>query len=539
MKTLYYNGYVFTGKEVVNSFVVEDGYFQEVTNIQTFDATNYDTCIDLNNRFVCAGFNDSHMHLLGYGNALRNAPLYKHSESLEELITFAKSFLEDHPISNNRWYRGRGWNQDYFQDVHRMPTKDDLDSISKDIPIIFSRACGHCAVVNSKALEICNITKDTEDILGGEIGKDENGELNGLFFDNAIDLIEKNIPLPSKEEIKEMIILACKSLNAFGITSAQSDDYCVFREIPFEIINEAYNELKEEGQLTVRVYEQSNFTEFNEFQRFVESGNVTGYGDALFKIGPLKMLGDGSLGSRTACLSKPYYDDPSTQGFNLFSDDHMNTMIDYANKNHMQVAVHAIGDACLDQVLQAIELALKNMPRENHRHGIVHCQISRSDQLDKMAELKLHGYAQSIFLDYDNHIVLDRVGEELAATSYNWKTLMQKGVTISNGSDAPVEMPDVLKGMQCAITRTSIDGCGPYLKEEAMTLEEALLSFTSMGAYASFEENEKGLIQNGYIADFTILEENPFEIDVNHIYQIGIHSTYLSGKCVFENNENF
>ena len=529
MKTLFYNGTIFTGKRIVNSFIVEDGYFREVGN----ESSDYDNSVDLNNKFVCAGFNDSHLHLLGYGNSLKNAQLHKHTTSLEELLNYGKEFLKDNPVNDNKWYKGRGWNQDYFSDVTRMPNRYDLDTISKDIPIIFTRACGHACVVNSKALEICNITKDTKDILGGEIGRDDTGEPNGLFFDNSIDIIQNNIPLPTKEEIKEMILLACKSLNSFGITSAQSDDYCVFREIPFEVINEAYKELKEENKLTVRVYEQSNFTDLYELKRFITSGNKTGVGDKYFKIGPLKMLGDGSLGSRTACLSKPYNDDQSTKGFNLFTDEHMNSMISYANKMDMQVAVHAIGDACLDQVLNAIELALNEHSRSDHRHGIVHCQISRSDQLEKMAELNLHGYAQSIFLDYDNHIVEDRVGEDLASTSYNWKTLMNLGVHISNGSDAPVEVPYALKGIECAVTRCSIDGTGPYLIDQAFTVKEALLSFTYEGAYSSFEEKEKGLIEDGYIADFIILSDNPFEVKENEIHNIKVLKTYLDGKQVY------
>jgi predicted amidohydrolase YtcJ len=246
------------------------------------------------------------------------------------------------------------------------------------------------------------------------------------------------------------------------------------------------------------------------------------------------MLGDGSLGSRTAHLAKPYADDSSTCGFNLFSDDHMNKMVAFANENGMSVAIHAIGDACLDQVLNAVEKALEAKPRKDHRHGVVHCQISRAEQLERIARLGMHVYAQSIFLDYDNHIVEARAGKELASTSYSWKTLMDKGVTVSNGSDCPVELPDVMRGIQCAITRTSIDGTGPYLPEQAFTLEEALDSFTVQSAFASFEEKEKGRIAPGFLADFTILEQDPFETDPKQIYKIGIHSTYLGGKQVFK-----
>lgn len=461
------------------------------------------------------------------------AQLQDHTSSLEELISYGKEFLKQHPKKEGQWLLGRGFNQDYFSGEHVIPQKEDLDRISSEIPILFIRSCGHCCVANSQALALANITRDTEEVAGGKIGRDESGEPNGQFFDNAMDRIQSAVPLPNKEEIKERIVTACKALNSYGITSSETDDYCVYCAIPYEVINEAYEELKEEGKLSVRVYEQCNFTEIEEFQRFLDNGNRTGNGDAMFKIGPLKMLGDGSLGSRTACLSIPYADDPATSGFTLYSDEKMNTMVDLAQKNNMQVAIHAIGDACLDQVLGAIEKAQKNCFREDRRHGIVHCQISRYDQLEKIAKMNLHVYAQTIFLDYDNHIVKQRVGKDLAESSYRWKTIMNKGVHVSNGSDAPVEMPDVMKGIQCAVTRCSIDGCGPYLSEEDFTVAEALRSFTYEGAYASFEENEKGLIADGYLADYVVLSEDPFTVDPFKIHTIEVLKTYLGGKEVY------
>ena len=252
----------------------------------------------------------------------------------------------------------------------------------------------------------------------------------------------------------------------------------------------------------------------------------------MFSTGPLKLLGDGSLGGRTAWLSVPYDDDPSTYGFPLFTQQQMDELVECANDHDMQVAVHAIGDRCLDQVLDAIEKALKKHPRNDHRHGIVHCQISRGDQLERIRRMNLHVYAQSIFLDYDNHIVTPRVGEKLASTSYSWKTLVEKGVNVSNGSDAPVEHPDVMKGIECAVTRTSLDGCGPYLPRQAFTVREAIDSFTVNGAYRSFEEKIKGKIEKGYLADFVILGSNPFETDKSELHNIKIKAVYLGGECV-------
>lgn len=527
MKKLYYNANVYTTEGFSTSFIVEDNIFTKVGNDELLNE-EVDEKIDLKGKFVCPSFNDSHMHLLNYGQSLINAKLNEHTSSLKEMLNYLKDFISSSNIKEGQWIRGRGWNQDYFTDVDRMPSKKDLDEINNDIPIVLYRACGHCCVVNSRMLETVGITPDTVSPDGGAIDYE-----NGLLFDNAIDFLDPYVPIPDKQRIKEMIKASCAALNSFGITSSQTDDYGVFRQLPFEVINEAYKELEESGELTVRVYEQSNFTDLNEFKRFVESGNTTGAGTDMFKIGPLKLLGDGSLGGRTAHLSIPYNDDPSTCGFSLFSDQQFKDMITYANEHDMQVAVHAIGDRCLDKVLDAYEYALNKKPREDHRHGIVHCQISRKDQLDRMIRLKMHIYAQSIFLDYDNHIVEDRVGKDLASTSYNWKTLMDNGLSVSNGSDAPVEIPDVLKGIQCAVTRTSIDGTGPYLIDQAFSVKEAIDSFTINSAEASFEENHKGRIKEGYLADFVVLDEDPFKTAKTEIYKIKVLKTYLNGTCVY------
>ena len=534
MRNIYYNGRVYTGElPLCSAFAVEDGRFTLTGDDETLlaSAREGDALTDLSGRFVCAGFNDSHMHLLNFGQSLAAAQLAPHTESLTGMLDYLKSFLAANPPREGQWLTGRGWNQDYFTDVSRMPNRQDLDAVSTEVPIMITRACGHCCVVNSRVLALAGITADTPALEGGSIGMTD-GQPDGRLCDNAMELLEGVLPLPGKEELKQMIRLACRQLNRFGVTSSQTDDYCVFRAIPFETVNAAYRELEESGELTVRVYEQSNFTELSELQRFVESGNVTGAGTDLFRIGPLKMLGDGALGSRTAHLSSPY---PGTEdcGFNLFSDEHMNSMVSYAHNHGMQVAIHAIGDACLDQVLNAVELALRENPRTDHRHGVVHCQASRPDQLERIAQLNMHVYAQSIFLDYDNHIVNKVLTPELAASSYSWKTLMQKGVSVSNGSDCPVELPDVMEGIQCAVTRCSLDGTGPYLPGEAFTVQEALDSFTIRSAEGSFEESSKGRIADGYLADFVILGADPFETEPTAIHRIPVLASYLGGRCVY------
>lgn len=527
MKTVYYNGIIYTGRlPLQQAFAVEDGKFCFVGADE--EAPQGDCRVDLQGKFICAGFNDSHMHLLNYGQALTVAPLHKNTGSLEDVLRC----LSDTIPGRGGWIVGRGWNQDLFQDIHRMPNRWDLDQVSIEHPVCAVRACGHALAVNSRALEVLGITGETPQPDGGEIVM-EQGEPNGVFFDNAMDLVLGRIPVPNKEEIKQMIRLACRAMNRYGITSCQSDDYCVFHNLPWQTVNEAFRELEAAGELTVRVYEQANFTNLPELQEFIGCGNITGAGTDYFRIGPLKMLGDGALGARTAYLSQPYADAAETRGLSIFTPETFDQLIGCANTHGMQVAVHCIGDACLDLVLASYEKTLTAHPRQDHRHGIVHCQITRPDQLKKLASMGLHIYAQSIFLDYDIHIVKERVGGELAESSYRWKWLQDHGCTVSNGSDCPVELPDVMAGIQCAVTRRDLKGRCPYHPDEMFSVQEALDSFTKAGAYASFEENSKGQIQPGMLADFVILGENLFETEPARLKEIPLLQTVLAGKTVY------
>lgn len=529
MRTAYINGSVYTGSlPLQQAFLVEEDIFTCAGSNEAVLEKGAESTVDLQGAFVCAGFNDSHMHLLNYGQVLTIAQLAKHTDSLEDML----NCLAQTPPGRGGWILGQGWNQDFFTDVTRMPNRWDLDRVSVEHPVCAVRACGHALSINSKALEILNITADTPQVEGG-LMVTEDGEPNGVFLDNAMEAVMAAIPAPDKETVKQMLLSAAKALNRYGITSCHSDDYCVFQNLPWQTVNCAYEELAAAGELTVRVYQQANFADAESLKAFIAAGNRTGAGDGHFRIGPLKMLGDGALGARTAYLSRPYADDPSTCGLSVFTPEAFDELIGIANENGMQVAVHCIGDACLDLVLSSLDKALGAHPRKDHRHGIVHCQITRPDQLERIAKMELHVYAQSIFLDYDIHIVNRRAGEELAGSSYSWKTLLDSGVTVSNGSDCPVEYPRALGGIQCAVTRCDLNGCGPYLPREAFTVQQALDSFTQSGAWASFEEKRKGRIEEGMLADFVVLGENPFEIPKDRIKDIPVLQTYLGGTCVY------
>ncbi len=529
-ETLFINAKIYTGgKACSGSFCVEHGLFRNVCEEPFPHIPDPTETVDMGGRFVCPGFIDSHMHLLNYGHALRGASLADHTESLSDLLDYLKSYLKEHPVQDSQWLLGRGWNQDYFTDEDRMPDRWDLDSVSGDIPIMITRTCGHCCVLNSAALSAANITGQTEDPEGGAVEK-MDGEPTGRLFENAVSLASDAIPSPDINALKEMFAEASKAANHFGITSVQSDDLLTFPGVdPFDVI-EAIRQLINEGRLTVRINEQCNFPDLPALRSFAEKGGFRLRIGDMYRSGPLKLLGDGSLGSRTAKLSVCYPGTDET-GILIYSDEEMTDMICLAAAEGVGSVIHAIGDGCLDQVLDALEYAQKQYPGDR-RSGIVHCQVSRADQLQRIADLGLNVFAQSVFLDYDNHIVNKLIPSEIASTSYSWKTLMDKGVTVSNGSDCPVELPDVLKGMQCAVTRTSLDGTGPYLPDQAFTIGEALNSFTAAAAYAGREEDSKGIIADGMLADFTVLDKDPFESDPFELHTIRVLETWLGGKRV-------
>ncbi|WP_130868535.1 amidohydrolase [Intestinimonas massiliensis (ex Afouda et al. 2020)] len=538
MRTIYYGGSVYTGSlPLAEAFAVEDGRF-------IFAGTNREAralaekggeTVDLNGRFVCAGFNDSHMHLLNYGYALQVADLSSNTGSLAQVLETMRAFLREKRLAPGQWVRGRGWNHDYFTDEPRFPTRLDLDQVSTEHPVCIVRACGHTCVVNTKALEMIGVTADTPQPEGGCFELGEDGKPNGVFRENGMDLVYGKLPRPGTADLKAMLLDAQAHLNSYGVTSCQTDDFTAFANVDWHDIMEAYRQLEAEGKMTVRMAQQAQLTTVKDLEAFLEEGYNTGWGDEWVKVGPLKILGDGSLGARSAYLSRDYADKPGCRGIPIYTQQQFDDLIGCANRSGMQVAVHAIGDGILDRVLSAYKKALAENPRADHRHGVVHCQITRPDQLTDFAALGLHAYIQPIFLDYDIHMVEQRVGPELASTSYAFRTLMDSGVWTSSGTDCPVELPRALACIQCAVTRCTLkDRMGPYLPNEGLTVRQAIDSYTIHSAHATFEEKVKGRIAPGYLADFVVLGESPFEADPYTIGDIPVLATYVGGNCVYQ-----
>lgn len=526
---IFYNGVIYTmdNKKVVQAVKIQgDKIIKTGTNTDILNMKEpHELVIDLKNKTVLPGFNDSHMHLYGFGIHLDTVNLSK-AKSIADIINEGRSYIETHNIPSYQWIQGRGWNQDYFQDDKRYPTKVDLDKISTSYPIIFYRVCGHIAVVNSKALEICNINENTSQVEGGEFDYDL-----GIFKENALSLITDKIPKPTVQKIKTTLLKALAYANSKGITSIQSDD--LSHAGNFQDVLQAYHELHDEGKLTGRIYQQCLLTK-EELTTFLSLGYKTGVGDHFFKIGPLKILSDGTLGARTAALRMPYHDNPQATGMLCYSEEELEDLIHYAHKNGMQIAIHCIGDRALDVVLNCFK---KLSSLDNRRHGIVHCQITDYELIERMKNLHLCAYIQPIFLNYDLHIVEKRVGKALASTSYAFKTMLDKGIKVALGTDCPVEEINPLPNIYCAVTRCDLQGFpqGGWNPQEKLSIYEAIYAYTLGGAYTSFEEHLKGSLTENKLADMVVLNENPFTVAVDNLKDIEVLMTIVGGKIVYNN----
>ncbi len=485
---------------------------------------------DARGRTIVPGFNDSHQHLFNTGIALTDIRLHK-AASIREVKEIARRFIEERRPAPGTVLHGMGWNQDYFSDEHRLLTRADLDEISTEYPLIFERACGHMLVANTPALERAGITRGSIAPEGGSIGRDENGELNGIFAENACPLLISLFRNRSLEETVELIRTGMRHAAETGVTSVQT---CDLRDSTWPTVLEAYNRVMAETPLT-RVYHQINFSDPARYEEFLQQGHVTGSGTPMHRFGPLKLFVDGSLGARTAAMRQPYHDDPSTKGIPTMTDDQLNAMVDTAVKHNCSVAVHAIGDAAVEQVLNSYDRVCTN--GENPcRLGIIHVQITDRPLVERFTKNNILALVQPIFLHYDTTIVEERVGAELAATSYAFGTMKKLGIHMSFGTDSPIEDMNPIDNLYCAVTRRTLRGTpeGGFHPEECIDICDAVDAYTLESAYASYEENVKGRLMPGYYADLVVLSENIFELPSGEIRRAQVDATMVDGRFVFE-----
>ena len=467
--------------------------------------------INAKNKTVVPGFVDCHVHMTGFGQFLQTLDL-RNASSVKEIQQKLRNYTEKK--AKRKWILGGRWDHEKFLEK-RYPERWDLDAAVADKPVFLIRVCGHIGVVNSKALRLAGITKETT-IEGGKIDLDEaTGEPNGIIRENALELVWKVIPKSGTKELENACVLACQRAVKTGITGVH---WIVNSAEEVRIIQRLYSE----GRLSLRVYLGIPVDFLDEL---IKLGLLTGFGNDMVKIGFVKIFADGSLGARTAALNEPYSDKPDTRGMMRYTQRQLNRLVSKAHKAGLQLGVHAIGDRAVEAVLKAFSKALKEFPRKNHRHRIEHCSVLNPKLIKRMKRLGVIALVQPHFI-FSDFWVTDRLGKARARWVYPFKTLIEEGLVCAAGSDCPVEPISPLLGIWAAATRKNHP-------EESLTVEEALRMYTVNAAYVSFDEKWKGTVEAGKLADLTILLDDPCAVSAEKIKDVSVEMVIVDGRVVY------
>jgi len=467
--------------------------------------------VDLNGKTVVPGLIDTHIHLAGFGKTLTGINL-RGIQSIKEMQHKLKKRVQK--TEEEEWILGRGWDQDRLKEK-RYPTRWDLDKVSPNNPVVLTRVCGHLCVVNTRTLKKAGITAETSPASGGKIDKDsKTSEPTGILRENAMDLVHRIIPEPSEHQLMKACRLACQKAVEAGLTSVH---WIINSEAEIRTIQK----LRAQKKLPLRAY---LLIPVGFLEHLIGLSLSTGFGDDMVRIGGVKIFADGSLGARTAALHASYSDDPSTKGMMIYSKEKLEELIMKAHRAGLQLAVHAIGDQAIDVVLTALEKTLKKIPRKDHRHRIEHASVLSEILISRMKKLGVIASVQPHFVVSDFWIA-DRLGPKRARWTYPFKTLIQDGVPTVGGSDCPVEPVKPLLGIQAAVSRKSFS-------EEQISVDKALRMYTIDAAFASFEENAKGSIEVGKLADLVVLSRDPRRVPPDEIKDIGVERTFVGGRMV-------
>lgn len=526
MSTAITNAKIYRGNgRFAEAMLIDGGKITAVGSETEIFAKPHGESIDLGGRTVVPGFNDSHMHLYSIGERAQSIDL-KGTTSIEEIGQRTAEFISRGLVPEGTPISGGGWNQDFFVGEHRLPTRYDLDRFCPDRPLILSRTCGHMLVANSAAIRLAGVDKHTPQPAGAAFDVDESGEPTGIFREEAANLVTRVLPGPTPESAASALKIAMAHAAEWGVTSVQTMDLV---EDSWRDMLGIYGALQLDNP-TLRVYHQCNLMSIDSLREFMAEKPFR-YGTDFNRIGPIKLFVDGSLGSRTALLRHPYADDPSTCGIATLTEQQLFELVSAADENGYQVAIHCIGDAAIERVLDCYERV--SAPGNPLRHGIIHCQLTDRPLLERFRRQNVLAYVQPIFLDYDVTVVRERVGEQLAESSYAFETLRKSGVSVSLGTDSPVEDLNPIANISCAVTRQRLSGGEPYIPAEAMTVQNAIDCYTAGSAYAQFEEGVKGLLEPGYFADLAVLSEDIFSAKPQDIKNISVDATMVDGRIVF------
>ena len=529
---LFYNGHFYTGPGYAASVLwAQGGRIRALGGPELLAAAPPELPrTDLGGGWALPGFNDSHLHLLDVGRGLASVDLFGASGPAD-IAARCAAFVRAHAVPPGQAVYGNGWNQDLFAGPHALPTRADLDAAVPDHPLLLDRVCGHIMLCNTAALRAAGITSQTPDPPGGGIDRGPGGEPNGLLRDNAVALVRPLLPAETPAACAGRWRAALAHAAAHGLTSVQT---CDVRSRDWPTVLAALEELDAQDALPLRLTLQCAMDTPEDLQALWDAGYRPGAHGKRWKIGPLKLFLDGSLGARTAWLRGGYADAPGAHGLCCLPMAEALALARKADAAGMQVVAHAIGDGAMEEMLDIIETL--NAPRGGAnplRHGVVHCQVTAPGQWDRLAALGAGALVQPIFLDYDHTIVTARCGAALAGTSYAFGDAVRRGLPVSYGTDAPVESLDPLRNLYAAVTRRPLSGGAPWQPQQAVTRAQALFCYTQGSAWQEFAEAEKGRLAPGFLADFTVLDRDYFTVPEADIPRLRVQATVTGGQVVY------
>lgn len=478
--------------------------------------------IDLKGKLMLPGFIDNHTHFADGGSYLLGVDL-RGAKSTAEFKAILKKYVADH---KGEWIKSGNWDHEAWE-VKELPTKEMLDDFSPDTPIFVDRFDGHMALANSYALKLAGITKNTPVPPGGDIVKDpRTGEPTGVLKDAAMSLIYNIIPAPTPEQKRRYVERALQEARENGITSVQ--------DITFQPDLVAYQALEKDNKLTCRFYTR---LPINDYKNLVNAGIQAGFGSDKIKLGSLKAYADGSLGSSTALMFKPYQQNPNTKGLpsDIIINGNLRKWALDADKNHLQLSVHAIGDSANYLTLKIFEECVKANPAWDRRFRIEHAQHVRFEDLPLFKQMGAIASVQPYHCIDDGVWAAKRIGDRIAYT-HPYASFIKAGIKLCMGSDWSVAPLNAIYGIYGAVTRRTVDGSHPFgwVPEQKIPVEEAIKGYTINNAYAAFEENEKGSIEVGKLADMVVLDQDILTIDPIKIFNVKVWMTIFDGKVIYE-----
>lgn len=527
---IFYNGPVLTvdrNNTIVSGAAIKENKIIFTGNSE--DALKYKgentRLIDLKGRSLIPGFIDSHLHTAVLGaNSLAidcRSPGVSSIEGIKELIREAARVTP-----KGQWIRGWGYDHSKLAEK-RHPTRKDLDEAAPDHPVILTRVCAHISAHNSRSLELAGLKDDAPDPEGGVMDR-ENGVINGVMRENAHMQILKTSKL-STEELIHAMCAANDLLIKEGITTVH--DSGGYGSLQMSAIQDAVKD----GRLQIRLYPM--IFSFVENLKFVEEylaiGLHTGFGDDRYKLGPIKLMIDGSSSGPTAATLEPYASNPCDSGILSMTQDQVDDIILRAHCGGWQVTSHAVGDRAVTMIVDAIEKAMQKYPRENARHRIEHCAMVNEELLNRIKELGIVPIPNPIFLYEFGDGYMVNYGKDRAYRMFTNKSYIDRGIIAAGSSDCPITFSNPIMNMHLAVNRDTQTG-QVINPDERITVEQALRMFTYNGAYASFDEEKKGSIEEGKLADLAVLSGDLLNTPSDRIRELSVDMTVIDGEIVFE-----